>query len=149
MMDEGKSGIAVRKKWRKYIKWGADDFWDSHGIYLHRSGSYLSFFFSGASLSSALTFFPCCSHSHFHDAPSPYPSFPLFFPRFPFSHIFPFTSFCILLDPLGSLLADLFAAVRPLFFIPSPFFCCISFVSFVEISNYMILFSSQFNSTSN
>jgi hypothetical protein len=26
-----------------------------------------------------------------------------------------------------------------------PFFCCISFVSFVEISNYMILFSSQFN----
>jgi hypothetical protein len=49
-MDEGNSGIAVRK-WRKYIKRGADDFWDSHGIYLHRSGSYLSFF--GTSFPSA------------------------------------------------------------------------------------------------
>lgn len=44
MMDEEIRNLPSARKWRKYIKRGADDFWDSHGIFdLHRSGSYLSF----------------------------------------------------------------------------------------------------------
>lgn len=59
-MDEGNSGIAAHEKWRKYIKRGADDFWDSHGIFLHRSGSYLSFLVlhSQVLIILSLLFFP-------------------------------------------------------------------------------------------
>jgi hypothetical protein len=112
--------------------------------------SYLSFFFvlhffpkclffSAPALPPIITFMTLLLHPSFH--------LPAFFPLLLYLLVY----FASCLIPLGSLLADLFAAARyppfssSLFHTIFPFFCCISFISFVEISNYMILFSSQFN----
>lgn len=35
MMDEEIRNLPSARKWRKYIKRGADDFWDSHGIFTY------------------------------------------------------------------------------------------------------------------
>lgn len=115
-------------------------------FYLHRSGSYLSFFgypFFIFSHPPTLTPTPLITYSSWRS-----------FSFFPLSHRSPWLCW-ICSSPLASpcadprvltLLADLFAAVRP-FFIPSISFFCVSFVSFVESLNYMILFLifSQFN----
>ena len=119
MMDEGNSGTAVRKKWRKYIKRGADDFWDSHGIYLHRSGSYLSFLLCASS--QVILYLPLLFPILIFMTLLLHPSLP-FYPAFYIFSFTPFASFCVL-DPLGSLSSLIFLLRSGLFFvIPSPIF---------------------------
>lgn len=120
------------RKWRKYIKRGLGgggrgrmNFWDSHGIYLHRSGSEL-FLFLWLSILDPLPYpklFPALLFSSFdtltlHDAPSPSTLFSL--STFHWLQCCLFASFCA--DPwVLTLLADLYCCGLASFFIPSPF----------------------------